>query len=133
MHVTLFICSILLPKFRQTPVEVLHTILLGPVKYLVKKTMQNLSSTDKKKVKAKIDAFDFSAYSRRLPSSFVKIYGSCVGRDFKLWAQIAVFVLDGLISENELEVWLYISEVRNNVMNVHTNELLYAMFIYYTV
>ncbi len=65
------------------------------------------------------------AHSRRLPNSFVKIYGSCVGRDFKLWVQIAV---DGLISENELQVWLYISEVRNNIMNVHTNELLHVNF-----
>ena len=91
--------------------EILHTILLVPIKYLVKKTMTSLSPADKKKVKAKIDAFDFLAYERRLPSSFVTIYGSCVGRDFKLWAQISVFILDGIICEDELEVWLYISEV----------------------
>ena len=64
--------------------EVLHTILLGPVKYLVKKTMKNLPAAEKKNVKARIEAFDFSAFSRRLPSSFVKNYASCVGRDFKL-------------------------------------------------
>ena len=75
--------------------------------------MTSLSAADKKKVKAKIEAFDFSAYARRLPSSFVKIYGSCVGRDFKLWAQISVFILDGIVSEAELDVWLYISEVRH--------------------
>ena len=73
------------------------------MKYLVKKTVTNLSAAEKKKVKAKIEAFDFSAYARRLPSSFVKIYGSCVGRDFKLWAQISAFILDGIISEDELE------------------------------
>ena len=43
---------------------------------------QVFSEEDKKKVKAKIDSIDFSAYTRRLPSSFVTIYGSCVGRDF---------------------------------------------------
>ncbi|CAB4010556.1 Hypothetical predicted protein [Paramuricea clavata] len=95
---------------KQTPVEILHTILLGPVKYLVKKTFNNLSPADKKKVKSKIEAFDFSAFSRRLPSSFVKNHGSCVGRDFKLWAQISVFVLEGLISDEELQVWIYLSE-----------------------
>jgi hypothetical protein len=79
----------------------------------VKKTIRNLSAADKKKVKAKIEAFDFSAYARRLPGSFVKIYGSCIGRDFKLWAQISVFILDGIIPEDKLEVWLYISEVRH--------------------
>ena len=102
------------------------------MKYLVKKTnnAELISGTGKKNFKAKINAFDFPAHSRRLPNSFVKIYGSCVGRDFRLWAQIAVFIiiLDGLISENELQVWLYITEVRNNVMNVDTNELLHVTF-----
>ena len=76
------------------------------MKYLVKKTnnAELISGTDKENFKAKIDALDFPAHSRRLPNSFVKIYGSCVGRDFRLWAQIAVFILDGLISENELQV-----------------------------
>ncbi len=110
IHNLLF--NFLLLKCRQTPVEALHTILLGPVKYLVKETMMNLSA-DKKKVKAKIKAFDFSVYAQRLPSSFVKIYGSCVGPDFKLWAQISAFILDRIVSEDELEVWLCISEVRH--------------------
>ena len=81
----------LITHCRQTPVEVLHTILLGPVKYLVRKTMKNLRAFEKKHVNARIEAFDFSAFSRRLPSSFVKNYASFVGRDFKLWAQIAVY------------------------------------------
>lgn len=76
--------------------------------------MKNISVADKKKVQAKIEAFDFSAFPRRLPGSFVKNYGSCVGRDFKLWAQISVFILDGLISAEKLEVWLYLSEVSTN-------------------
>ena len=111
--------------------EVLQKNSLSPVKHLqllVKKNAELISGNDKKNFKAKIDALDFSVHSRHLPNSFVKIYGSCVGRDFKLWAQIAVFILDGLISKNELQVWLYISEVRNNVMNVHTNELLHVTF-----
>ena len=76
--------------------------------------MKSLPAADKKKVKAKIDAFDFSAFSRRLPSSFVKNYGSCVGRDFKLWAQVSVFILDGIISDDQLQVWFYLSNVRIN-------------------
>ena len=67
--------------------------------------MKNLSPDEKRMVKAKLESFDFSAFPRRLSSSFVSIYGSCVGRDFKLWAQIAVFILDGIVSEDELEVW----------------------------
>ena len=97
--------------FTQTPVEILHTILLGPVKYLFAKTMGCLSPQLKMKVKAKIEAFDFSAFSRRLASSFVKIHKSCVGRDFKLWMQISVFIFDGIVTNEELEVWCNLSEV----------------------
>ena len=84
------------------------------------KTFKNISAADKKKAKAKIEAFDFSAYSRHLPCSFIKNDRSCVGRDFKFWAQIAPFILDGLISEDEIVVWLHMSEVRN---------FIYSMFI----
>ena len=74
--------------------------------------MTNLTAVDNSRVMAKIEAFVFSAYARHLPSSCVKIHESCVGRDFKTWVQIAVFILEGIISEAELEVWLYISDVR---------------------
>ncbi len=92
----------------QISVEVLHTILLGLIKYLVMKTFKNLHAGDKQKAQAKIEAFSFSAYSRCLPSSFIKNHRSCVGHDFKLWAQISVYILEELISEDELQVWLYL-------------------------
>ena len=107
--------------------EILHTILLGPVKYLVKKTFQNLSAADKRKVKAKIEAFDFSAFPRRLSSTFIKNYGSSVGRDFKLWAQIAVFILDGLISDREVSVWFYLCEVRRHNKYLHAEHYFYII------
>ena len=113
--------------YRQTPVEILHTILLGPVKYLVKKTFQNLSAADKRKVKAKIEAFDFSAFPRRLSSTFIKNYGSSAGRDFKLWAQIAVFILDGFISDRELLVWFYLCEVRRHNKYLHAEHYIYII------
>ena len=96
---------------RQTPVEILHTILLGAVKYLLAKTMKSLSPADKKKIKAKIDVFDFSAFPAKITSSITSMYGSYVGRDYKLWAQVAVFILTDIIKDEELEVWSNLSEV----------------------
>ena len=97
--------------FRQTPVEILHTILLGAEKYLLAKTMKGLSPADKKKVKARIEVFDFSAFPGKVASSITTMYGSHVGRDFKLWAQIAVFILMDIVTEEELQVWRNLSEV----------------------
>ena len=111
--------------YRQTSVEILHTILLGPVKYLVKKTFPNFSAAHKRKVKGKIEAFDFSAFPRRLSSTFIKNYGSSVGRDFKLWAQIAVFILDGFISDRELLVWFYLCEIRRHNKYLHAEHYIY--------
>ncbi len=45
---------------RQTPIEVLHTILLGAEKYLLAKTMKSLSNENKAKVTARIESCDIS-------------------------------------------------------------------------
>jgi hypothetical protein len=107
--------SIVLISFlpRQTPVEILHTVLLGATKYLLAKTMKGLTPADKKKVRARIEAFDFSAFPGKIASSITTMYGSYVGRDFKLWAQIAVFILVDIVAGEELEVWRNLSEVRH--------------------
>jgi hypothetical protein len=92
-------------------VEILHTILLGAVKYLLAKTMKSLSPAAKKKIKAKVEVFDFSAFPAKIASSIISMYGSYVGRDYKLWAQVAVFILMDIVTEEELEVWSNLSEV----------------------
>ncbi|CAB3986161.1 Hypothetical predicted protein [Paramuricea clavata] len=66
---------------KQTPIEILHTTLLGCEKYLLAKTMKTLSPANKKKV---------SAHS---------------------WAQVAVFVLVDIVPSDELEVWVHLSNV----------------------
>ena len=91
--------------------EILHTILLGAVKYLLAKTMKSLSPDDKKKIKAKVEVFYFSAFPAKIASSITSMYGSYVGRDYKLWAQVAVFILMDIVTEEELEVWSNLSEV----------------------
>jgi hypothetical protein len=93
-------------------VEILHTILLGPVKYLVKKTFNNLSPADKKKLNPRSRHSTFQRFLDVYRVVSLKTMASpCAGRDFKLWAQISVFILEGLISDDELQVWIYLSEV----------------------
>ena len=67
--------------------------------------MKCLSPADKKKVEARIEVFDFSPFPGKVASSITTMYGSYVGRDFKLQAQIAVFILMDIVTEEELEVW----------------------------
>ena len=73
--------------------------------------MKSLSPAAKKKIKAKVEVFDFSAFPAKIASSIISMYGSYVGRDYKLWAQVAVFILMDIVTEEELEVWSNLSEV----------------------
>ena len=73
--------------------------------------MKSRSPDDKKKIKAKVEVFDFSVFPAKIASSITSMYGSYVGRDYKLWAQVAVFILMDIVTEEELEVWSNLSEV----------------------
>ena len=44
------------------PIEILHTILLGPVKYVLSATIQSLSQEQKDQLRAKISSTDMSAF-----------------------------------------------------------------------
>ena len=50
---------------RSTPVECLHTILLGPYKYLTGQLMERLSPVEKKEIRSRIEAFDFSGIDNK--------------------------------------------------------------------
>jgi hypothetical protein len=96
---------------RATPVEVLHTLLLGPYKYLLRFRMARFSSQQRKEVLARINSFNFSGFALRLSRDISKYYKSFVGRDFKTLAQLALFVFSPLLTPSETEVWLALSKV----------------------
>ena len=70
------------------PVESLHTLLLGPYKYLLRSTIPTLSQEQKAEVLAKIRAFNYSGFECRLLGNVIYHHQSFVGRDYKAWAQI---------------------------------------------
>ena len=96
---------------RSTPTETLHTLLLGPYKYLLRSFMSKLSPGEKEKISAQILSFDFSGFKMKLSSKVCRHFRSFVGRDFKLLAQIALFIFGPYLSPDEVEVWLALSKV----------------------
>lgn len=96
---------------RSTPVEVLHTLLLGPYKYLLGKTMQSLNPSQKREILALVAAFNYSGFSGRLTSNVTRFSNSFVGRDYKVWAQMAPFILKPYLTETQLKLWMALSEV----------------------
>ena len=95
----------------KTPTEILHTIRLGPVKYLLSATIQSLTREQKDQIHTKIASTDMSAFPANIQGNITRNYGSYVGRDFKLWIQVAVFILEGIVSEDVLVIWELLCKV----------------------
>ena len=91
--------------------ETLHTILLGPYKYLLRQIMSKLSETQKTRLQALVYAFNYSGMDCKLDYKIVKHYRSFVGRNFKTLAQCALFIFSDFFSAAEKHVWLALSKV----------------------
>ena len=96
---------------RSTPIETLHTVLLGPYKYLLKQTLSLLSPRQKEELLARIRVFNYSGFRVRLVGNVVRYHQSFVGRDYKALAQMAPFVLFPYLTDEHRQVWLALSKV----------------------
>ena len=97
--------------YRSTPVESLHTILLGVCKYMVRSLMSKRSALHKKEIHARMTAFPFCGFSNKLSTKFCYYYKSLVGRDIKVFMQMAVFIISPYLSNPEKQCWLNLSKV----------------------
>lgn len=96
---------------RDTPIEILHTIRLGPVKYLLQLVISMLK--EKKKDAWKLEQLRkrmMSVSSDQLPrppsvKNILKWMGSMTGRDAALFVQLAPFLLEGLVSDEMMRAW----------------------------
>lgn len=101
-----------LDLYTSTPVECLHTILLGPVKYLLVNLMHRITTAEKSEIEARINSFNFSGFDKRVNGgSICRYHGSLLGRDFKAWAQIGVFIVWDFLSPTEREMWLALAKL----------------------
>jgi hypothetical protein len=93
------------------PVEALHTIPLGICKAFLKDVMPKLSPTQKREVLARIRAFNHSGFKVKIHGNVCYHYQSFVGRDYKAWMQMAIFILSPYLSNGELIVLVNLSKV----------------------
>ena len=91
--------------------ETLHTILLGPYKYLLKVTIPTLTNRQKQEVLARVRAFNYSGFDVRMFGNVVLHHKSFVGRDYKAWAQMALFIIGPYLSTSQERVLLSLSKV----------------------
>ena len=105
--------------------EVLHTLILGPYKYLLRAKMATLSTKQCMEVAARVRAFPSSGLSMKVSTDISKYYRSFVGRDFKAFAQIALFVISPYLTASETKVWLALSKVSYAVACLNLTNLWY--------
>ncbi|KAJ7606697.1 hypothetical protein FB45DRAFT_765011, partial [Roridomyces roridus] len=99
-----------------TPVEILHVVLLGFVKYTWRDLVQNqLFKKDKLKklLETRLNSVDVTGLgiSPLAGHTLVQYAGSLVGRDFRAIAQVAPFVVYDLVSKDCLETWVALSKL----------------------
>ncbi|KAI8816376.1 uncharacterized protein EV422DRAFT_477788, partial [Fimicolochytrium jonesii] len=95
-----------------TPVEVLHTTLLGTLKWLMRGTIPTLNDEQKGTLVVRIDNASYAGFVMSLRGNeIVKYVGSLIGRDLKVFFQIAPFLLHGLVAEELMSVWQAMSEL----------------------
>ena len=99
--------------------EVLHTLILGPYKYLLRAKMATLSTKQCMEVAARVRAFLSSGLSMKVSTDISKYYRSFVGRDFKAFAQ------PPYLTASETKVWLALSKVSYAVACLSLTNLWY--------
>lgn len=98
---------------QDTPVEVLHVILLGIVKYFWRDAVSRQTLSGKEVLKARIDSLDVSglALSPLRGATLVQYAKSLTGRDFRAIVQIAPAILFDLIPAKAYDAWRALSSL----------------------
>ncbi|KAJ7502053.1 hypothetical protein B0H11DRAFT_1712975, partial [Mycena galericulata] len=115
-----------LDPHQDTPVEILHVILLGFVKYFWRDAVARLKKPEEKeKLIARLSSFNVSGLGIPPLSghTLVNYAGSLTGRDFRAIVQAAPFVLQGLLPEDKIHAWAALSVVVTLVWQPHIKNL----------
>ena len=116
----------MLLQYSSTPVETLHTILLGVAKYMLRAFMDKRSANEKREILARIKAFPYCGFDVKITSNICMYYRSFVGRDFKSFLQMALFIIVAYLTD-EKECWMLLSKVHVCVLTCYDE----CMYFYY--
>ncbi|KAJ3382315.1 hypothetical protein HDU80_001562, partial [Chytriomyces hyalinus] len=103
-----------------TPVEILHCMLLGIVKYLMQATIHGLSERKKQDLKAYLEGVKQDGLSDKIHGhSLVHHVKSLNGKDFCLFVQVAPFALPNVVTKELLEGWVSLSHLAAHLYMSH--------------
>ena len=85
--------------------------------------MPQLSKRQKDELLARLRAFPSSGLKVKLYGNVCSYYQSFVGRDFKAWAKMAIFVMGPYLNEGQLKVlqrYIRLNPYKINEMSIFT-------------
>ncbi|KAJ7919964.1 hypothetical protein B0H13DRAFT_2230810 [Mycena leptocephala] len=114
-----------LDPHQDTPVEILHVILLGFVKYFWRDAVTRIKKSDKEILISRLSSFNVSGLgiSELAGQTLVNYAGSLTGRDFRIVVQAAPFLLQGLLPAPYIELWTSLSAVVTLVWQPHIPDI----------
>ena len=73
--------------------------------------MPTLSKVEKEGILARMKSFSLSGFSVRVHGNMCQHYKSFVGRDYKVWTQMALFILKPYITDGQMKDFLNLCKV----------------------
>ncbi|KAG8725158.1 hypothetical protein FRC09_007147 [Ceratobasidium sp. 395] len=99
---------------KDTPIEILHTVQLGAVKYYWRFTCKHLNKEQFNIFKTRFESLPVAGLdmgTSRVPEYICRYPGSCIGTHFRFIIQLIPFALRGLVPPELFRVWLVLGRL----------------------